>query len=81
MAAAIDGIDSLIFTAGIGENAADFRARILERLAWLGFECDADKNKAHGPAISMKGSAPLAFVIPTNEELMIALHGSDILRS
>ncbi|MFY0632233.1 MAG: acetate/propionate family kinase [Vannielia sp.] len=69
MAAALGGIDALVFTGGIGENAAPIRARVLEQLAFLGFALDAQANEAGGTRIS---SGLPALVLPTNEELVIA---------
>ena len=66
------GIDGIVFTAGVGENSAVIRARICERVAWLGLELDAGANESGGPRISRAGSRVSAWVIPTNEELMIA---------
>lgn len=79
MAAAIGGIDALIFTAGIGENAAQVRHGIVGSLGWLGFEIDAARNAANGPSITAAGSPAKAWVIPTNEELMIARHVDRLL--
>jgi acetate kinase len=74
LVAALEGLDGLVFTAGIGEHAALVRERICRGLAWLGLELDADANKRNGPRISREGSRVSAWVIPTNEELMIARH-------
>jgi acetate kinase len=74
LAAALGGLDALIFTAGIGENSAVIRERVCRDTAWLGVECDAAANRAGGPRISTKSSPVSAWVIPTNEELMIARH-------
>ena len=79
LAAALQGIDGLVFTAGIGENSAEIRRRIGEACAWLGVEMDAAANEAKGPRISKKGSKVSAWVIPTNEELMIARHTGRLL--
>ena len=80
LAAALGGVDSLVFTAGIGEHAAAIRARICHDAAWLGVKLDEAANAA-GPAergqphrISREGSPVSVWVIPTNEELMIARH-------
>jgi len=73
LAAALGGIDAFVFTAGIGENSAGMRARIAERLAWLGAELDPTANVTGKSIISRNGGLPL-YVIPTNEELMIARH-------
>ncbi|HMQ30794.1 MAG TPA: acetate kinase [Chloroflexaceae bacterium] len=74
LAASMGGIDGLVFTAGIGENAAGIRRRVCEGLAWLGLALDPAANAAHGPRISAPGSRLAAYVIPTDEERMIALH-------
>jgi len=74
LAAVLGGVDGLVFTAGVGENSAEIRARIVEACAWLGVALDADANRRGGPRISPEGSAVSAWVVPTNEELMIARH-------
>jgi acetate kinase len=74
LAAVLGGIDGLVFTAGIGENSAEIRRRIAEASAWLGIDLDDKANVAKGPRISKAGSRVSAWVIPTNEELMIARH-------
>ena len=74
LAAALNGLDAFIFTAGIGENAATIRARVAEKLAWLGIDFDTDANKAGGPLLSKPHSKVAAYVIGTDEELMIARH-------
>ncbi len=79
MAAAIGGIDQLVFTAGIGAHAAPVRARVLERLAFLGFRVDATANAGHGPRLTLAGEGPAAWAIPTDEEMMIALHARERL--
>jgi acetate kinase len=74
LAATLGGIDGLVFTAGIGENSAEIRARICEASSWLGVELDANANGRNDPQISTRESRASAWVIPTNEELMIARH-------
>jgi acetate kinase len=74
LTAALGGLDALVFTAGIGEHAAAVRARVCRDAAWLGLELDEAANEAGGPRISRAGSRVAAWVIPTNEELMIARH-------
>jgi acetate kinase len=74
LAAALGGLDTVVFTAGIGENSAVIRERICRDAAWLGLELDVKANAAGGPRISTTGSRIGAWVIPTNEELMIAQH-------
>jgi acetate kinase len=72
LVAALGGVDALVFTGGIGENAAPIRERVWRDAAWLGVELDADANAGGGPRISTPASRVAAWVIPTNEELMIA---------
>jgi acetate kinase len=79
MAAALGGVDGLVFTAGIGENSAEIRQRICQSSAWLGIELDAEANSRKGPRISTPGSKVSTWVIPTNEELMIARHTGVLL--
>jgi acetate kinase len=79
LAAVLGGIDGLVFTAGIGENSAEIRARIATASAWLGIELDDAANEARGPRISRPGSPVSAWVIPTNEELIIARHTGRLL--
>ncbi len=74
LAAALGGLDALIFTAGIGEHAAPIRERVCRAAAWLGVELDPITNTAGGQRISTAGSRIPVWVIPTNEELMIARH-------
>lgn len=73
-AAVLGGLDALVFTAGIGENDAQLRAKVLAKLAWMGAKLDADANDRNGPRISTEDSKISVWVIPTNEELMIARH-------
>jgi acetate kinase len=79
LAAALGGLDALVFTGGIGENAAAIRARVCRDAAWLGLELDAAANDAGGPRISRLESHVTGWVIPTNEELMIAQHTRRLL--
>ncbi len=79
LAAALGGLDAIVFTAGIGEHAAPVREQVCRAAAWLGVELDEAANAAHGPRISRAGSRTRAWVIPTNEELMIARHTRDLL--
>ncbi|MCL4764397.1 MAG: acetate kinase, partial [Burkholderiales bacterium] len=74
LAAALGGLDALVFTGGIGEHAAAVRAKIVEAAAWLGLELDAAANARHAPRISTSDSDAHAYVIATHEELMIARH-------
>jgi acetate kinase len=79
LAAVLGGIDGLVFTAGIGENSAEIRRRICESSAWLGVDLDPDANARKAPRISRPGSKVSTWVIPTNEELMIARHTGRLL--
>jgi acetate kinase len=81
LAAAMGGIDGFVFTAGIGENAPAIREAVLQRLSWLGLEIDTAANTEGGPLISPKGSRVACYVIPTDEELMIARHTLRVLRA
>ena len=72
LAGALGGLDAIVFTAGIGEHAAPIRERICQSAAWLGVALDPVANAADGPRISTADSRVPAWVIPTNEELMIA---------
>jgi acetate kinase len=74
LAAALGGLDAIVFTAGIGEYAAPVRESVCRAAAWLGVSLDASANARHGPRISETQSAVEVWVIPTNEELMIAQH-------
>jgi acetate kinase len=79
LAAALGGLDAIVFTAGIGENSAVLRERVCRDAAWLGVELDAEANGKGGPRISAESSQVAAFAIPTNEELMIAQHTLSLL--
>jgi acetate kinase len=81
LAAAMGGIDGLVFTAGIGERSSEIRARVVERLGWLGAELDSAANAAQGATISTSKSRLKVLVAPTNEELMIARHTLALVRS
>ncbi|WP_456306724.1 acetate/propionate family kinase [Limobrevibacterium gyesilva] len=74
LAAALGGLDGLVFTAGIGEHAPHVRAAVLHQAGWLGLTLDAAANETGGPRISAAGAGPSAWVIPTDENLMIARH-------
>jgi acetate kinase len=74
LASALQGLDAFVFTAGIGENSASIRSRIAGRLGWLGVELDPAANAAHALRISRANSRIAVYVIPTDEELMIARH-------
>ena len=77
--AVLGGLDGLVFTAGIGERSAVIRERICEASAWLGIELDRDANARNLTRISTPGSRTSAWVIPTNEELIIARHAGSLL--
>ena len=79
LAAALGGIDALIFTGGVGENAAPIRAKVCEGAAWLGLDFDGVANAARKPLISRAGARVAAWVIPTDEELTIARHTRALL--
>jgi acetate kinase len=79
LAAALGGIDGFIFTAGIGEHSAAMRSRIARHLEWLGVELDAAANAAPAGRISAAASRVAVYVVPTDEELMIARHTLDLL--
>lgn len=79
LAMALGGLDALVFTAGIGEHAAPVRAEVCRRCAWLGLELDAAANATHGPRISTPRSPLSAWVIPTDEEALIARQTLEVL--
>jgi len=79
LAAALRGLDALVFTAGIGEHAPEIRARACREAHWLGVTLDEQANAKGGPRISSSGSAVSAWVIPTDENLMIARHTRHLL--
>ena len=74
LAAALGGLDALIFTAGIGEHAPEIRRRVCQAAAWLGLDLDEAANASGGPRITRATSRASAWVIPTDEDLMIARH-------
>ena len=79
LAAALQGLDAFVFTAGIGENSVSIRARIAEQLRWLGVTLDEAENSRHARLISGSDSRIPVYVIPTDEELMIAQHTLSLL--
>jgi acetate kinase len=79
LAAALQGLDAFVFTAGIGENSVGIRARIADQLGWLGVTLDEGENSRHARLISRPGSRTPVYVIPTDEELMIAQHTLSLL--
>ena len=76
----LGGLDALVFTAGIGENSAPVRAGLCHALSWLGVTLDEAANQRNGPRISSSDSQVSVWVIPTNEELMIAQHTLALVR-
>jgi acetate kinase len=79
LAAALQGLDAFVFTAGIGENSVRIRARIADQLRWLGVTLDEAENSRHARLISRSDSRIPVYVIPTDEELMIAQHTLSLL--
>jgi acetate kinase len=79
LTAAMGGVDTLVFTAGIGENSPQIRQRICQQATWLGIEFDATANEENTACISHANSRVSVWVLPTNEELMIARHTQAIL--
>jgi acetate kinase len=78
LAAALGGLDAIVFTAGIGEHAPDVRRRVLRDAAWLGVVV-ADETTSAGPRLTRPDSRTSAWVIPTDEDLMIARHSWDLV--
>jgi acetate kinase len=74
LAAALGGLDALVVTAGIGEHAPEIRRRVCEKAAWLGLDIDQAANVAGGPRLTKAGSKTSAWMIPTDEDLVIARH-------
>ncbi|MBI2806685.1 MAG: hypothetical protein HYX68_17035 [Planctomycetes bacterium] len=74
LAVTLGGLDTLVFTGGIGEHAASVRLRICEGLEFLGIRLDPRRNEAHAPVISREGSSTIVRVMQTDEDLMIARH-------
>ncbi len=81
MLAALGGLDGIVFTAGIGEHAPEIRRRVCAALAWLGVELDLTMNAKSEGCISRDGSRVAVWVIPTDEEAMIARHVADVLNT
>src|SRR5262249_8245464 len=81
LAGAMGGIDGFVFTAGVGENSPIIRDAVAKRLAWLGLELDPEANAKGTGRISANGSRIACYVIPTDEELMIARHTLRVLRA
>jgi acetate kinase len=80
LAAALGGLDAVVFTGGIGENAVPIRTTVCRDAAWLGLELDGEANASGGPRISRSASRVSAWVVPTNEELMIARHCQSVIK-
>jgi acetate kinase len=80
LAAALGGLDALVFTGGVGEHAAPIRERVIRDGAWLGLELDGQRNRRHGPRITTDASRASAWVIPTDEERVIARHTVRLVR-
>ena len=81
LVATLGGLDASVFTGGIGENAPAIRARVCRDAAWLGLVLDEEANANSAPCISGLDSRVSGWVIPTDEELMIALHTRHVLAS
>jgi acetate kinase len=81
LAAALGGLDAIVFTAGIGEHAVPIRERVCRDASWFGLTFDPVANARHGPRISGLDSRVAAWVIATDEERMIAGHARDMLQS
>ena len=79
LTAALEGVEQVVFSGGVGENDADVRARVLQRCGWLGIEIDAEANQRNAGIISTANSAVTVRVMPTNEEAMIATHVIELL--
>ena len=75
----LGGLDAFVFTAGIGENDPPLRAAVVQKLEWLGAKLDVAANNRNGPLISTEDSKVSLWVIPTNEELMIAQHAATLV--
>ena len=81
LTASLGGLDALVFTGGIGEHAAPIRAQVCQLAGWLGIQLDPAANQHHGPCISSPDSAVSVWVIPTNEEWMIAQHTRAVMQA
>jgi acetate kinase len=80
LAAALGGLDTLVFTAGVGENSATIRYRIVELCEWLGVRLNSAANLAADRQISIADSSVKVLVIPTNEQMVIANHAAELMR-
>ena len=81
LAASLGGLDGIVFTAGVGENAAPVRTAICRACGWLGLELDEEANRQHRTRISASTSRIAAYVIKTDENLMIARHARALVGS
>ena len=81
LAAMLSGLDAIVFTAGIGEHSSTVRQRVCEAAAWLGIDIDTEANRTGLPCITTPTSRVSAWVIPTNEELMLARHAQTLLQT
>jgi acetate kinase len=79
LAAALGGLDALVFTGGIGEHAAAVREQVCQHAAWLGITLEIHANAIGGPCITSAESRVIAWVIPTDEDLMIARHTARLI--
>jgi acetate kinase len=79
LAAVLGGLDTLVFTGGIGEHAASVRLRICEGLEFLGIRIDPLRNESHAPVISPEGGSATVRVMRTDEDLMIARHTRELM--
>jgi acetate kinase len=79
LAAALGGVDGIVFTAGVGENAAPIRSAVCKACTWLGVDLDPEANAMHAMRITTQGSRVSAYVIPTDENRMIARHARAVL--
>ncbi|MGE8634396.1 MAG: acetate kinase, partial [Achromobacter piechaudii] len=80
MGCAMNGIDAIVFTAGVGENSPQIRQMIVDHWGWLGIKLDPERNAHHGPRISSEDSRIGVYVVRTNEELIIAQHTLALVR-
>ncbi|WP_028470305.1 acetate/propionate family kinase [Neptunomonas japonica] len=81
LSAALEGLDQIVFTGGVGENDADLRKRILDRSQWLGIKLNDKANTGNLATVSEESSNVVVRVIPTNEEAMIAIHTTEVIGS
>lgn len=79
LAAALGGLDSIVFTGRIGEHATAIRERVCRQASWFGVQLDEEANQHHGPRISKLESPVSAWAIRTNDELMVARHVQSVL--